>query len=90
MTSKSFLDPVGLEQYISLPCKLLNADPDTDVELTNHLWAGGTLAKRDAMQNSKPEDPHPFVTVHDGVKRWLERLRSCTREVLSQKRTAQK
>jgi len=34
------------------------------------------------------QDPHPFVTGHDGVKRWAETLRRCTREVLSQKRTA--
>jgi len=88
--SMSFLDPDGLEQYIGSSYKLQNADPDTDVELTNHPWGDGTLAKRDALQNRKPGDPHPFVTGHDGVKRWLEQLRSCTREVLSQKRAAQK
>ena len=88
--SMSFLDTAGLEQYISSTYKLQNADPDTDVELTNHPWAEGTFAKRDALKNRKPGDPHPFVTGHNGVKNWLEQLRICTREVLSQKRAVEK
>jgi len=86
--SMSFLDPAGLEQYIGSTYKLQTADPDTDVELTNHPWGDGTFAKFDALQQRRPGDPHPFVTGHEGVKRWLEQLRSCTREVLSQKRAA--
>jgi metallo-beta-lactamase class B len=84
--SMSFLDPAGLEQYISSTYKLENADLDTDVELTNHPWADGTFVKRDALAERGRNDPHPFVTGHDGVRRWAETLRKCTREVLSQKR----
>ena len=87
--SMSFLDPDGLEQYIGSTYKLQTADPDTDVELTNHPWGDGTLVKISALADREADDPHPFVTGHDGVKRWLEQLRACTREVLSQKRTAE-
>lgn len=84
----SFLPPEGLEQYIGSTYKLQNADPDTGVELTNHPWADGTFAKRDALKNRQPGEPHPFVTGHDGVRRWLEVLRKCTRAVLAEKRAA--
>ena len=87
--SMSFLSPEGLEQYIGSTYKLQTADPDTDVELTNHPWADGTFVKKAALMNRKQGDPHPFVTGHDGVKRWLEQLRACTREVLSEKTKAE-
>jgi metallo-beta-lactamase class B len=86
--SMSFLDPDGLEQYIGSTYKLENADLDADVELTNHPWGDGTFVKRDALRNRRPGDPHPFVTGRDGVERWAETLRKCTREVLAQKRAA--
>lgn len=86
--SMSFLSPDGLEQYISSTFRLQNADPDTDVELTNHPWGDGTSIKIEALEERGAEDPHPFVTGHEGVKRWLELLRHCTREVLSEKRAA--
>lgn len=86
----SFLDPAGLEQYIGSTYKLQNADPDTDVELTNHPWADGTFVKIAALKKRKKGEPHPFVTGHDGVKRWLAQFRTCTREVLSQKRAAER
>lgn len=86
--SMSFLPPDGLEQYIGSTYKLENADPQTDVELTNHPWGDGTFVKAAALENRGNRDPHPFVTGHDGVKRWAEILRKCTREVLSQKRAA--
>jgi metallo-beta-lactamase class B len=86
--SMSFLDPAGLEQYISSTYRLENADMTTDVELTNHPWGDGTFIKRDALAERRRGDPHPFVTGHDAVKRWAEQLRVCTREVLSQKRAA--
>lgn len=84
--SMSFLAPEGLEQYIASTFKLQNADPDTDVELTNHPWGDGTLVKLEALKNRGAGDLHPFVTGHDNVKRWAETLRRCTREVLSAKR----
>jgi metallo-beta-lactamase class B len=84
--SMSFLEPDGLEQYISSTYKLENADSDTDVELTNHPWADGTFIKKAALEQREPGDRHPFVTGHDGVERWAETLRRCTREVLSTKR----
>lgn len=87
--SMSFLDPAGLEQYIASTYKLQTADIDTDVELTNHPWGDGTAFKIDALADREPGDPHPFVSGHDGVKAWLEQLRACTREVLSQKRAAE-
>lgn len=87
--SMSFLPPAGLEEYIGSTYRLQNADPDLDVELTNHPWGDGTFIKRDALAERAPGDPHPFVTGNDGVKRWLELLRRCTREVLSEKRTAE-
>jgi len=87
--SMSFLDPNGLEEYIGSTYKLQTADPDIDVELTNHPWADGTLVKIDALANRKSGDPHPFVSGNNGVKAWLEQLRICTREVLSSKRAAQ-
>ena len=84
--SMSFLPPDGLEQYIGSTYRLQNADPDTDLELSNHPWADGTFIKAAALAQRRPGDPHPFVTGHDGVKRWLETLRRCTRAVLSEKR----
>lgn len=84
--SMSFLDPAGLEQYISSTYRLENADLDADVELTNHPWGDGTFVKKAALENREPSDPHPFVTGRAGVERWAETLRRCTREVLSQKR----
>lgn len=84
--SMSFLDPDGLEQYIASTYKLQTADPATDVELTNHPWGDGTLAKIAALDDRRNGDPHPFVTGHDGVVRWAEALRRCTRAVLSAKR----
>lgn len=86
--SMGFLPPAGLEQYIASTYKLENADLETDVELTNHPWADGTLIKIEALKEREAGDPHPFVTGHAGVKRWLEQLRHCTREVLSGKRKA--
>ncbi len=86
--SMSFLEPDGLEQYIASTYRLENADPKTDVELTNHPWGDGTFIKRDALAERAPGDSHPFVTGRDGVAAWAETLRSCTREVLSQKRAA--
>jgi metallo-beta-lactamase class B len=86
--SMSFLDPDGLEQYISSTYKLQNADPNIDVELTNHPWGDGTLVKIAALEDRRRGDPHPFVTGHDNVMRWAETLRRCTREVLSEKRAA--
>jgi metallo-beta-lactamase class B len=88
--SMSFLPPDGLEQYIGSTYRLQNADPDVDVELTNHPWGDGTLIKRDALAERGRGDPHPFVTGNDGVKRWLELLRHCTRAVLSEKRAAER
>ena len=87
--SMGFLPPDGLEEYIASSYRLETADSATDVELSNHPWGDGTLIKIAALKNRKPGDPHPFVTGHDGVKRWLEQLRMCTREVLSDKRAAQ-
>jgi len=86
--SMSFLPPQGLEQYIASTYRLQNADPDIDVELTNHPWADGTLVKAEALKERQSGDPHPFVTGYDGVERWLELLRKCTRAVLSEKRAA--
>ncbi|HMB72321.1 MAG TPA: MBL fold metallo-hydrolase [Gammaproteobacteria bacterium] len=86
--SMSFLDPAGLEQYISSTYRLQNAAPDLDVELTNHPWGDGTFIKAEALAAREPGDPHPFVTGRDGVQRWAEQLRICTREVLSEKRRA--
>ena len=86
--SMSFLDPDGLEQYISSTYRLEHAAPDTDVELTNHPWGDGTLIKAEALQSRRARDPHPFVTGRENVRRWTEQLRICTREVLSQKRAA--
>jgi metallo-beta-lactamase class B len=86
--SMSFLPPDGLEQYISSTYRLQNADPQTDVELTNHPWGDGTFVKRDALAERRRGDPHPFVTGHDNVRRWAELLRQCTRAVLSDKRAA--
>ena len=87
--SMSFLDPAGLEQYIGSTYKLENADQRIDVALTNHPWGDGTFVKRDALAERGPGDVHPFVTGNDGVRRWAETLRKCTREVLSQKRNAE-
>ena len=86
--SMSFLPPEGLEQYIGSTYMLQNADPDTDVELTNHPWGDGTFVKAAALRDRDRNDPHPFVTGHEGVKRWAEALRRCSREVLSVKRGA--
>jgi metallo-beta-lactamase class B len=86
--SMSFLDPAGLEQYISSSYKLQNADLGADVELTHHPFADGTLHKLAALKQRAPRDPHPFVTGRDNVERWLEQMRACTREVLSRKRAA--
>ena len=86
--SMSFLDPAGLEQYISSTYRLENADIDADVELTNHPWGDGTFVKQSALEDREAGDPHPFVTGREGVERWAETLRKCTREVLSQKRNA--
>jgi len=88
--SMSFLPPDGLEEYIGSTYKLQNADPETDVELTNHPWGDGTFIKFEALKNREPGDPHPYVTGHDGVKHWLETVRKCTRAVLSEKRAAGK
>jgi metallo-beta-lactamase class B len=87
--SMSFLDPTGLEQYISSSYKLEKADLGTDVELTHHPFADGTLHKLAALKERTPRDPHPFVTGRANVERWLEQMRACTREVLSAKRAAQ-
>lgn len=86
--SMSFLDAAGLEQYIGSTYRLENADPDVDVELTNHPWGDGTFVKQAALAGRERRDPHPFVTGREGVERWAETLRKCTREVLSQKRMA--
>jgi metallo-beta-lactamase class B len=86
--SMSFLDPTGLEQYIASSYKLENADLDTDVELTHHPFADGTLHKLAALKDRARGDPHPFVTGRANVERWLEQMRVCTREVLSRKRAA--
>jgi len=86
--SMGFLDPAGLEQYISSSYKLQNADSGTDVELTHHPFADGTLHKLAALEDRASGDPHPFVTGRANVERWLEQMRSCTREVLSTKRAA--
>ena len=86
--SMSFLDPAGLEQYISSSYKLQSADLGTDVELTHHPFADGTLHKLAALKDRAPGDPHPFVTGRANVERWLEQMRACTREVLSRKRAA--
>ena len=86
--SMSFLPPEGLEQYIASTYKLEHADPDIDVELTNHPWGDGTLIKLEALAQREAGDPHPFVTGRDNVRRWAETLRACTREVLSAKRAA--
>jgi metallo-beta-lactamase class B len=86
--SMSFLDPAGLEQYISSSYKLQNADLGTDVELTHHPFADGTLHKLAALRERAPGDPHPFVTGRANVERWLEQMLACTREVLSRKRAA--
>lgn len=86
--SMSFLDPDGLEQYISSTYMLENADARIDVELTNHPWGDGTFVKRDALADRGARDPHPFVTGNAGVRQWAAVLRECTREVLSDKRSA--
>jgi metallo-beta-lactamase class B len=86
--SMSFLDPAGLEQFISSSYKLEHADLRTDVELTHHPFADGTLHKLAALEARAPGDPHPFVTGRANVERWLEQIRACTREVLSRKRAA--
>ena len=86
--SMSFLDPAGLEQYISSSYKLEHADLRTDVELTHHPFADGTLHKLATLKERTPRDPHPFVTGRANVERWLEQMRACTREVLSRKRAA--
>jgi metallo-beta-lactamase class B len=86
--SMSFLDPAGLEQYIGSSYKLQNADLGTDVELTHHPFADGTLHKLAALKERTPRDPHPFVTGRGNVEEWLEQMRVCTREVLSRKRAA--
>jgi metallo-beta-lactamase class B len=86
--SMSFLPPEGLEQYIGSTYRLENADPTTDVELTNHPWGDGTFVKAAALAGRGAREPHPFVTGHEGVKRWAETLRRCTREVLSANRAA--
>jgi metallo-beta-lactamase class B len=84
--SMSFLDPAGLEQYIASTYRLQSADLGTDVELTNHPFADGTLHKLAALKERAPGDPHPFVTGRANVERWLEQMRACAREVLSRKR----
>ncbi|MGD8341660.1 MAG: MBL fold metallo-hydrolase, partial [Gammaproteobacteria bacterium] len=55
--SMSFLDPDGLEQYISSTYRLENADLDTDVELTNHPWGDGTFVKKAALEQRRRGDP---------------------------------
>jgi metallo-beta-lactamase class B len=86
--SMSYLDPDDLELYIGSSYKLETADTRVDVGLTNHPFGDGTFIKQAALNERQPGDPHPFVIGHQGVQNWLEQLRVCTREVLSQKRAA--
>jgi glyoxylase-like metal-dependent hydrolase (beta-lactamase superfamily II) len=48
----------------------------------------GTFVKRDALDDRSARDPHPFVTGNAGIRQWAAVLRECTREVLSDKRSA--
>jgi metallo-beta-lactamase class B len=86
--SMSYLDTEDLERYIGSTYKLETADSRVDVGLTNHPFGDGTFIKQAALAERRPGEPHPFVIGHDGVQDWLEQLRICTREVLSEKRAA--
>ena len=77
-----FLPPEGLRQYADSTKILANADPKTDVELSNHPYADGYLVKIDALDKRKPGDPHPFVTGNAGVKKWMSVIRECTEATL--------
>jgi len=87
--SIGFLEPDGLRQYIASTERFADIDSETDVELSNHPWADGTMLKLDALDARQPGEPHPFVTGHDGVKKWLSVMRGCAEALLEDKLAAE-
>jgi metallo-beta-lactamase class B len=84
----SYLDPPDIETYIRSVKMYQALDPRVDVELSNHVFADGALAKRDALAARKAGEPNPFVVGNAAFREWMGVMASCADSVLTQKRKA--
>ena len=83
-----YLPPEEMETYIASADRFMDLDPATDVELSNHVVADGTLLKLPLLKARQPGDPNPFISGHAVFREWVGTLRSCAAEYLAQKRSS--
>ncbi len=81
----SFLEPVGIAQYMASADYFMRIDPRVDVALTNHPGIDASLLRVQALARREAGDAHPFVIGNDGFRQWMQAIHDCAGEVLDGK-----